>query len=137
MKRSPSYRHVILNKYFAVIGARIAEAGKCFVVREEGQSRERLFLIEQFEMNITERGALFETLLVKEVARIKVAAKKDLALKFRARRTEDEDDEPQEEIQELQVTTFNRENECESDVTDTTEEKDTESIVEPEQIAAD
>ena len=66
MKRTPSYRHIVLNRWFSVIGARTADLGNCFVCQAQGDTRERMFLNSMFEMDHVERDALFAKLRAKE-----------------------------------------------------------------------
>jgi hypothetical protein len=129
---------------FSIVGARRVELGDVFVVTHESNKRERMFLMEGFDLPAVERKSLWLTLHDKEQARTKVKLKREIGeanmLHARAAAVAEADDEAVEdeadEILELQVATFDRE--YEPEITgDEPEEKDTESIVEPEQIAAD
>ena len=74
----PSFLHTPTGVYRSVVGAREAEAGRVFVTIENGDSRERLFLVSSFEGNTVEMDALFATLHLKEVARVKAKNRKDV-----------------------------------------------------------
>jgi len=83
VKRPPSYFHRPTATEYQVIGARVCEAGKTFVCRN-GDARERLFLVDGFDIDAAERDALWETLFETEVARTRREEKKRLNLEKRA-----------------------------------------------------
>jgi hypothetical protein len=92
-RRHTTALHLPTSMYFEIIGARRCEAGDTFVCRQDGSLRERLFLVDGFDLAAAGREALFETLIAKEVARSKAAEKKARALEVRKHAKERDADE--------------------------------------------
>jgi hypothetical protein len=77
-KSYSSFLHTPTGVYRSIVGARITESGNVFATIEDGDSRERLFLVSTFEGNKVEMDALFATLHLKEVARVKAKNRKEI-----------------------------------------------------------
>jgi hypothetical protein len=96
-KNYPSFFQVPTGTHRSIVGAREAELGRVFVTIEDGDSRERMFLVSTFDGNKVEMDALFETLRAKEVARVKSKNRKEIVeARVRHERAQAESD-PQDE----------------------------------------
>jgi hypothetical protein len=92
-KNVPSFLHTPTGVYRSILGARITESGNVFATTEDGDSRERMFLVSTFDGNKVEMDALFETLRAKEVARVKAKNRKEvLEARVRHERAQAESD---------------------------------------------
>ena len=100
--------HLDLGIHFQIIGAKETQLGKCFVVRGMENPRERMFLVDKFDIPCVERDAVYLTLVDLERRRV---ANREAKQRSQERRKRDEeydadraaDDEPDGDEQKINL----------------------------------
>jgi hypothetical protein len=139
---APNYFHQPTGTNYQLIGARECESGKAFVCIQNGDPRERIFLVGGFDIDPLLRNKIFAELLAKETKRVQAKTvrerKRELYEHARAIDEAESDDEAVElcadDVQELQTTETNRDLESLPDEAEDGEPADQEDEVE---VAAD
>ncbi len=116
--RSPAYFHQPTGANYQLIGARECQAGKTFVCTQHGDLRERLFLVEGFDIPFVERESLWLQLHKVETARTKADLLRQKAQEKRLRVAYDDDDEPIEEDTDSEPQEVEEEFEAEAELTE-------------------